>query len=223
MNYETSEERYERFVNILVKSRQKAGVSQERLADELNVSRRTIQNWETGKSCPTVFQFMEWFRALKENPVSYYLELLFPREFSDICPDDSDERISQALEMIFSSLSDFEKRQFLYLFHSEHGSSPYAVLQMIIAHLHCDLKSRVAVARVILENFEMCEMRDELVGKEHVMPDMNGLVEAIERGKIAASKGDDGYIASYARTLAEEIQTMEELSTNNGKKGRSKK
>lgn len=223
MNYETSEERFERFVKLLMKSRQKSGVSQERLADELNVSRRTIQNWETGKSCPTIFQLMEWFRVLKENPVPYYMELLFPREFANLSPEDSDERISKAAETLFSSLSDYEKRQFLYLLHAEHGSSPYAVLQMVTADLHCDLKSRVGAARIILENFEMCEKRNELVGKEHVMPDLNALEEAIERGKIAASKGDEGYVASYGRTLPEEEEAIEFIAGINGIKNHRKK
>ena len=198
MDKEARKERLERFTRIFTKSRQKTTVSQEKMAAELDVSRRTIQNWEMGKSCPDFFQTMEWFRVLKINPIPYYLEYVFPKEFSDLQASDSGERIAEALKVLLESLSEEQMRALLFLFHADHGSSPTAVLQMIVAHLHCDMKSRVTVARSILENFEMCEQRGELVAEDHIMPHLDVLRDAVERGKMAANKKEKGYSASYS-------------------------
>ena len=205
MEKETRQERLERFTRILTKSRQKSNVSQEHMAAELGVSRRTIQNWEMGNSCPTFFQVIEWFRVLGQNPASYYREFLYPEAFKDLEPSDDDDRISDALQIVFNNLSIAEKRTLLYLFHSDHGSSTLAILQMLLAHLHTDMKSRVLVGRMILESFEMSEKRDELVNTDCIMPDLDIFQQAIEKCKQAAIKRESGYSAElqeFARSIS---------------------
>ena len=66
------ESRKKRFAEIWWKSRADAGMTQERLAVELGVSRKTIQNWESGATSPSLYQGTEWFRALGLNPLPYY-------------------------------------------------------------------------------------------------------------------------------------------------------
>ena len=86
-----------------------------------------------------------------------------------------------------------EKRQLLYLMDGNHGSSWYSLLQMFTAHCHTSMKSRVAAARVIAENYEMEAKSGDLVCPENVQPDMDVLNFAILEGKQAAQEHKMGY------------------------------
>ena len=43
----------------LKNSRMNAGMTQEQIAEQINVSRQTISNWENGKSLPDVISFIK--------------------------------------------------------------------------------------------------------------------------------------------------------------------
>ncbi len=121
-------------------SRCKANKSQEWMALELGVSRKTIQNWESGASIPSFFDSLEWFHVLNINPFPYFLEFVYPDTVKGVKPEDSDDRIEDAFDSLIGNLSVQDKRALLYLYYGEHGSSPYSVLQLMLAHLHEHLK-----------------------------------------------------------------------------------
>ena len=186
-----------RFAKIWWKSRADAGKSQEYMAMALGVSKKTIQNWEKGISSPSLFQSTEWFNLLGQNPIHYYLTFLYPDMFERLTPDVEDERIEHALLNLIKDLTPVEKRQLLYLIAGEHGSSWYSLLQLFTAHCHTSMRSRVAVARLIMENFEIDSKTGDLVCPENVMPDVEMLRHAIKKGKTAAENREAGYSLQY--------------------------
>lgn len=182
-DYEERSVRAERFSKIWWKSRAKSGRSQEYMSLSIGVSKRTIQNWERGISSPNLLQGIEWFRVLNLNPLHYFMEFLYPDAFDD---DADDDKTEQALIDLIKQCSALEKKQLLYLITGDHGSTWHSLLQMVTAHCHTTMQSRVSAARIIAENFEIEEQTGQLVCKEDVMPNIDYLKCAINKGKLCA-------------------------------------
>lgn len=174
-------------------SRYDAGVSQEYLANHIGVSRKTIQNWENGVSAPDFNQSSKWFEALGINPLPYFLGYIYPENMGNISAKVSDERIGKALKELIDDLPIEGKRQLLYLFYGDHGSSPRAVLNLITAHLHLPMRERIAQADIIVDSYEMDDATGNLVGKEHIKPDIQLVKKAISKAKDAVMAGNVGY------------------------------
>lgn len=181
----------DRFAAMWSKSRNDAGKSQDYMAKALGVSKKTIQNWEEGTSCPSQVKGFEWFSALGIQPLPYYLEMIYP-EFEDIQPDD-DARITEALLTFIRDTSPGQRKRLMYIIYGKHGSSPAAILEMIIAHLHTPLRARLNVALGVLTNYEVSASAGDQVEPDLVCPNIDTLSEAIERGKNSVLKGLDSY------------------------------
>ena len=186
-------DRERQFAKIWVNSRVDAGKTQDYMAKGLGVSTKTIQNWENGVTAPDFFMGSEWFRVLGINPLPYYLSFVFPDLFADISPNDSDDSIEQALMILIKNSAAIEKRELLYLMAGRHGSSWYSLLQMFTAHCHTSMKSRIGVARNILENYEIEAATGQLICPTNIQPDIEMLRNAVEEGKRSVIAGNTGY------------------------------
>ncbi len=190
-------DRAKRFSKVWWKSRADAGVSQEYMALGLGVSKKTIQNWEKGTSSPNLFQATEWFHLLGYNPMPYYYEFIYPEMMSqenlakgrEVC----DEQVSEILDSMISELPIEIKRQLLFLFYGGHGSSPYAIIQMVLAHLQVSLKDRVSHASAILQDYEITKELGTLTEPDHVQPNLEYLRIALQQGRNAAVHNRSGY------------------------------
>ena len=183
----------QRFSKIWYQSRHDAGKSQEFMALGLGVSKKTVQNWERGISSPTMLQGVEWFQLLGMNPMCYFLVFLYPEYFDTLGTDSDDADIEQILMDRIRHSSSKERKQLLFLISGIHGSSWISLLQMMTAHCHTSMHSRVVAARTVLENFEIEEKTGSLVCPDNVMPDINMLKSAIFYGKTAAENNQTGY------------------------------
>lgn len=186
-------ERVTRFSKIWWKSRADAGKSQEFMALSLGVSKKTILNWERGLSAPNLFQCAEWFRVLGLNPTPYHLEYLYPETFGDATTANDDEKVEETLISIIKNATSKEKKQLLYLMSGGHGSSWYALLQLLTAHCHTSLQSRLNAARIIIDNYEIESKTKKLVDSEGVNPDLDLIKSAMTQCKKAAQRGQKGY------------------------------
>lgn len=184
-------ERVEEFAQIFAKSRNDAGISQNKLAAELGVSRNTIQNWESGISFPDLFQTFEWFRALGLNPTPYLFEYLNDESRQSTLT--KEEKLDESFANICDELTINQKRCILYLLTGTYQGDPYAMLQLFVAHAHLPIQHRFFIANQIAETYKLCEMVGNLRDTNFIMPDMNVLNKAIQAGKEAAIKGEDGY------------------------------
>ncbi len=190
---ESRMDRVKRFSKIWWKSRADAGKSQEFMALNLGVSKKTIQNWERGLSAPNLFQCSEWFRVLGLNPTSYHLEFLYPTTFNNASTINDEQNIEQTLISMIKNASTLEKQQLLYLMSGNHGSSWYALLQLFTAHCHTSLQSRIVVARTVCDNYEIEETTQQIVCPNDIKPDLTFLKVAIEQCKKAAQNKQAGY------------------------------
>lgn len=175
-------ERVNRMREIWLKSRADSGMTQEWIAMELGVSKKTVQNWEKGISCPTLFQSMEWFRVLGLNPCTYIIGCIYPELYTEDFLNEEETLTAELISHI-ERMSITEKKQLLFLLKGNHGSSWEPLLQMITAHCHTNLKSRVLVATQIMNSYEMDSKNNQLYCEGDVLPNLDILNSAIDNAK----------------------------------------
>ena len=173
-------------------TRNESGKSQEFMAFELEVTRRTIQNWEKGVSEPSVGQAISWFKLVDKNPIPYLLQCTYPH-MDKISPKDNDARILASLMQLINDLPAEGVRQLMYLFFGNHGSSPRAVLQMITAHLQTPMQNRISHGQLIATNYEIAKRMGTLARPDHIQPDLDCLNAAIEVAKSTVEKNAKEY------------------------------
>lgn len=188
-----NEEDRNRLARILMVSRAKSGMSQERVALELGVAKKTVQNWERGISSPTLPQAIEWFRILGISAMPYFLQYIFP-EMEGISESTDTEELRESLIHMIETLPEEGIRQLIYLFYGEHGSSPRGVMNMITAHLQVPMRDRYTHANMILNDYKLSSDKQQTSDPEDVQPDVKLLERAIEHGRKAVLDGKNNYL-----------------------------
>lgn len=190
-------DRAKRFSKIWWQSRADAGVSQEYMALGLGISKKTVQNWEKGTSSPSFFQGLEWFNLLGINPMPYFYEFIYPGALGQSnmgrSIDTNDEQVSKFLALLIEEMPMEERRALLYLLYGNHGSSPYAVLQMLLAHLQSPMKDRVSHAASIVQDYEIAKELGNITRPDNIQPRIDFLKSAVAHGRNAAVKNHFGY------------------------------
>lgn len=177
----------------LWETRIKGKRSQEYMALEMGVARKTIQNWEKGISAPSIEQAIEWFRILQISPLPYLFQYVYP-QMQSINAGDEDQKLRQNLITLIEQLPPEGIRQLLYLFYGNHGSSPRAVLNLMTAHLQTPMRDRVMAGSLILKQYQISSQQNNLTSLDHIQPDIELLKSCIEKGEKAAVEGMASYV-----------------------------
>lgn len=168
-------------------TRNESGKSQEYMAFELGVTRRTILNWESGVSEPSIGQTINWFKLVNKNPIPFLLQCTYP-DMDRLTSKENDAKILSSLMQLINDLPAEGVRQLMYLFFGNHGSSPRAILQMITAHLQTPMKDRIAHGQLIATNYDIAKRTGTLTRPENIQPDIDYLNAAIATAKTAVEK-----------------------------------
>ena len=194
------------------RAREKAGRSQEYMALELGVSKKTVQNWERGISFPDLFQSREWFRVLNINPLPYYLEFITPYKFPSTL--EAESVVDETFRALCDEIPTEAKNAILHVFYGHHGSPPYAVLQLLLAYLHTPLKTRVASAVLISQLYETEKELDNIICKDDILPDLDVLNDAVRRARVAVLHNEYGYTV-FDKETAEQVMdaALENIET----------
>lgn len=175
----------DRLAEMWRKSREDAGKSQEYLAKKLGVSKKTIQNWESGYSSPSQAMGFKWFNALNLQPMPYYLNALYPQDFSHT-DSVNDEYVEESLIKYIKSLRPADKRKLLFVIYGDHGSAFNELIEMLTAHFHTPDECRLVIAQNILTNYLLSEANNSLVATNKIMPNIGIFKRAIlnKRNKL---------------------------------------
>lgn len=180
----------EKFASMWKRSRMDAGKSQVYMAKALGVSKKTVQAWEEGTSCPSQLKGFEWFQALGLQPLPYYLEIIYP-EFD--MHHTQEEDIDMVLMSVIRDLPTSYRRKLLYALSGVHGSSVFGIIDLMCAHLQTPLRDRLNIAQSVATNYEIASSCGKLRCENHVQPDMDLLYRAIGNGKDAVLEGRENY------------------------------
>lgn len=186
-----------RFGEMHMRARNISGKSREYMSMELGVSKKTIQNWENGLSSPSFFQSLEWFHVLNINPFPFYVSFLYPDKIPMQKSDYTDEEVNDAFASLIENLSVADKRAWLFLYYGPHGSSPKSILQLIIAHLHLPIESRIINALQVVGIYELHKQLGSTICNSSIEPDIENLKSALNKARQSAMQKDQGYVNIY--------------------------
>ncbi len=160
------------------------------MAKALGVSKKTVQNWEEGYSCPSQAMGFDWFKALGLEAMPYYLDILFPDIFEGKDKQITDDEVESALISLIHALRPTDKRKLLFIMYGEHGSSFNELLEMLTAHFHTPDENRITVAQNVCTNYEVAEATGTIIAPERIRPNIPVLKNAIikKRNKILGTK-----------------------------------
>ena len=180
-----------KFAMVWQRSRYDAGKTQAYMAKAMNVSLKTVQNWEAGITCPSQQQGFDWFLKLGVQPLPYYLDVLYPnlKQLNDLSPvADIDEALSDVTEQLSMGM----KRRLLYILSGLHGSSVAALLELMTVYLALPLHGRIIVTETILSKYELDGVNDDL-HRSDVLPDIDLIKSAVSRATEAMHEHRDSY------------------------------
>lgn len=192
MNEYFNEEDRKRLSRMLMQSRAESKMSQEKLALEMGIAKKTVQNWERGISAPTLPQAIEWFRVMQIAPMPYFLQFVFP-DIEGTKSTDDDSRIRKELLQMIETLPIEGIRQLMYMFYGDHGSSPRSTMNLVTAHLQTPLRDRLSHAYAILNDYNIAKDTSSLVGSNHIQPNIPVLEEAIKQARDSVVSQRDSY------------------------------
>nr|DAU77829.1 MAG TPA: helix-turn-helix domain protein [Ackermannviridae sp.] len=176
-----------RIARLMLDARKRSGQSQEELADLLNVSISTVQRLESAKRSPTLEDFIEWYRALGMNWFRDMLRLANPELYCVF--DGSTADVEQRRNGLFKYLADCppgEVDKLAFLIFGQHGSDWPSMLDEYVANAHCSMRSRAAVCRLVIENYELEAATGDLVDPDTAKPNIGNLRSAHIAGQKAA-------------------------------------
>lgn len=176
-----------RIARLMLDARKRSGQSQEELAELLNVSISTVQRLESAKRVPTLENFIEWYRALGMNWFRDMLRLANPELYCVF--DGSTADVEQRRNGLFKYLADCppgEVDKLAFLIFGQHGSDWPSMLDEYVANAHCSMRSRAAVCRLVIENYELEAATGDLVDPETAKPNIGNLRSAHIAGQKAA-------------------------------------
>lgn len=183
-----------RIAKLLSEARKRAGATQEETAELLFVSARTVQRWETGEKQPTLEEFISWYRALGLNWFRDVLRLAYPELYSNF--DGSNADVEQRRNGLFKYLADCppgEVDKIAFLLFGQHGSDWPSMLDEYVANAHCSMRSRAAVCRLVIENYELEAATGDLIDPETAKPNIGNLRSAHCAGQKAAQLNRNEY------------------------------
>lgn len=141
-----------RFAEIWLRSRAEAGFSQEKMAMEIGVSKKTIQNWEKGLSFPNVFQVFEWFEILNMNPIIYFLAYQHEND------TDTDKKFYNYMEVIKRE----NKKRIIQLYEAHQGELWGICLQCSLIFTLIDDKTRALIMQQLLHALELGDIQGDI-------------------------------------------------------------
>lgn len=181
----------ERLINLLTNIRIKKGISQQKIADAIGKTKKTVQNWEQGIGRPDITEVIRWIHAVDENEMSMFLLYKYgPHALDQV--DDADEKKRRIHEYVDQFMTDTEVDILYYLLSGMSGSSVYSYMQKIAADLSTPLYARISTAALILSNYEIAGSIGEISdGAPKV--DAEAFYEAITAAADAVTKGNKVY------------------------------
>ena len=177
---------------LLAKARIEAGKSQEYMAEALGKNRRTIANWESGKSAPTVIEALEWYDALNLSPLSSLVGFVYPDRTEHIKYGNEDV-IEKELVRAVKALPIDEKRILLYVLEGDHGSARKVTLNMWLAYYMSQIRSRIPICRLIYDNYVMDDMQGITQNTNGLAPDAEVIRDGLKKAYKSISNGTKQY------------------------------
>lgn len=181
----------QQIADVLKKARHDSGKSQEYISEKLGVSRKAVENWENGTSCPNVKMMIKWFHILGLDIVRYMNPIIHPAAEFSSGTDANQKR--EAVISITRSMSEEEVTNLYHLMAGDYPGSSISVMELAMAYLQLSLQSRICIAENIILAYEMSEASGTLHKIDGMEPNTRLIHIAIRKAMEAIKNGEDHY------------------------------
>lgn len=182
-----------RVAKALEMARAKSGLSQEKLAKRMGISRPTVASKEQGTSAVTLAELIKWCVCCGVPAKRYTDACIHPGLLEYLDDDISAEEKRQILHGVIDDISNYEVDALLYLYYGDHGSDPLGVLTEVLANLHSPLRDRVAIVNAIIGHYEMAKSTKTDPDPNGMQPVMDVVRQARDCGTVAAKNLEEAY------------------------------
>lgn len=182
-----------RVAKALEMARANSGLSQEKLAKRMGISRPTVASKEQGTSAVTLAELIKWCVCCGVPAKRYTDACIHPGLLEYLDDDISAEEKRQILHGVVDDISSYEVDALLYLYYGDHGSDPLGVLTEVLANLHSPLRDRVAIVNAIIGHYDIARSTGTDPDPNGVQPVMEIVCQARDCGTEAAKKQEDAY------------------------------
>lgn len=174
--------------------RMKKGLSKSKMAFLVGISDHTWARYESGDSAPTVPEFIYIYSRANADPLRTVLDFIYPDIYKELSAESNMDDLRKACcHFLEHVASDRMVREWNYLAFGEHGSSNKSQLEMFTMIDHLPMKYRYMIANDVLKYWEIASSHNELIGLDHIMPDVNLFKKGLQKGKEATLKGENAY------------------------------
>lgn len=162
--------------------RTRRGLSKAKMARLVDVDDHTWNSWETGRTSPSVVDFLYIFEACGESVMRPTLELLYPDQYAGSASEARD-----TLTHFISELAPDHAVQVLsFLAFGDHGSNFAPQTELFCAYAHLPMEQRFVIAETVYIAYKLAQNRSELRSPGSVLPDLNTLESGLKKGQKAA-------------------------------------
>lgn len=184
----TKEEIMQGVSEMLRSLRERKGLSRNRMAELVGVNAHTWTAWETGRSAPSIVDFISIFERTGENMMRPALSLLYPETY-----DSNTDTRSSMEHFIGEVASDHTVDVLSFLAYGCHGSNFISQVEMFCAYNHLPMEQRFALAELTYILYNMSRHRDDLIATDSIMPDMTAWEDGLKASQKAAYKRMQSY------------------------------
>lgn len=172
-------------------------LSKAKMARLLDIDDHTWNSWESGKTCPSVADFLSVFDACGESVMRPILSFLYPDQYGADAPD----LRARLTHFVNEVAADHAIEIMSFLAFGDHGSNFNPQIELMCAYNHLPLEQRFIVAEMVYTSFLISANRGDLVANSSVMPAMPIWEEGLRQAQRAAYKR----MYSYSNMTEEEV------------------
>ena len=151
-------------------AREQAHLTRQELADKLGISKRTIDNWESGVSRPIADSLLDVYEACNAEIAKAIITADSYDAESDI------EVVRQRVITYLRTIADDDMiRQLDYNLLSSHGSIAKAQVNLCTAYNHFNKDDKYDVCRTIIGKYKLKQDLGKLINMGEPLPDIEYL------------------------------------------------
>lgn len=176
--------------------RKRKGLSRNKMAELVGVNAHTWTAWETGKSTPSIADFISVFERTGESMMRSVLSFLYPDVY------DNSDNVRQSMEHFVGNVaSDHMVEVLSFLAYGDHGSNFVPQVEMFCAYNHLPMEQRFAISELTYIMYKMSMHRNDLIATDSTMPNM----DAWEDGLKASQRASYKRMQSYSTFIGKEL------------------
>lgn len=187
----TKDELKSGIADMLHDLRTKHHLSKAAISRRLHIDDHTWNAWESGKSAPSIIDFIMIFDSFGESMLGPMLRILFPEQYA---VNDSELR-DELIHFTNKVASDHAIEIMHYLAFGDHGSNFISQIELMCAYNHLPLEQRFLVAESVYTSFLLSKNRGDLVAGESVMPDIPVWEDSLRKAQKAAYRHLQSYVS----------------------------